>query len=471
MTRFRAGAVTHKGRVRPNNQDSQLVIDGRLFAVADGMGGHRGGEVASALALESLAETLLEPSTSALRESLTVANEVVYSRASDDPELRGMGTTLTALALVTSGGRERLAVANVGDSRAYRLRGDQFEQMTEDHSLVESLVRQGRLTVEEAVTHPQRNIITRALGIDRKVEVDVWELAAVAGDRYLLCSDGLFNEVETNRIAATLRKLADPTDAAHELVRLANEGGGRDNITCVVVDVIDGPGSASEGAERVGTASEPDLGAYGPGPSTTPVPVTSSVFDDAPAEDDPEERGRASGGTPPDEDDAPGPTPLLGAIPDRLPDDDDGGGGGPTGTSPARRARPRRITWRVVVFVLALVALSAAVAGALVYYGRNTYYVGLGAREQVTIFKGRPGGFLVFEPTAERVTDIRVADLRATDADRVRAESDQASLADAEAFVANLCDGGLKAGADPRECKGDAAATATTAATTAVGAP
>lgn len=468
MTRFRAGAVTDKGRVRANNQDSQLVIDGRLFAIADGMGGHRGGEVASALALESLAETLHEASTSALRESLTVANEVVYSRASGDPELRGMGTTLTALALVTSGGRERLAVANVGDSRAYRLRGDQFEQMTEDHSLVESLVRQGRLTVEEAVTHPQRNIITRALGIDRKVEVDVWELAAVAGDRYLLCSDGLFNEVETNRIAATLRKLADPTDAAHELVRLANEGGGRDNITCVVVDVIDGPGSAAEEAQRVGTASEPDLGAYGPGPSTTPVPVTSSVFDDAPVA---AETGRSSGGTPPDKGDGRGPAPLIGAIPDRLPDDDDGESGSP-GTSTARRTRPRRITWRVVVFVLALVALSAAVAGALVYYGRNTYYVGLGAREQVTIFKGRPGGFLVFEPTAERVTDIRVADLRATDADRVRAESDQASLADAEAFVANLCDGGLKAGADPRECKGDAAATTNTSpATTTVGAP
>ena len=119
-----------------------------------------------------------------------------------------------------------------GRLRAYRFRGGRLEQMTEDHSLVESLVRQGRITAEEAVTHPQRNIITRALGVDPAVEVDSWELPAVPGDRYLLCSDGLFNEVEPATIAATLAERVDPDDAAAELVRLANEGGGRDNITC-----------------------------------------------------------------------------------------------------------------------------------------------------------------------------------------------------------------------------------------------
>ena len=149
-----------------------------------------------------------------------------------------MGTTLCALALVQGDGYEALGVVNVGDSRLYILKEGELEQITEDHSLVATLERQGRLTRAEAAVHPQRNIVTRALGIDSKVMVDSWEIAPVSGDRYLLCSDGLFNEIDDNRIAATLRKLADPTEAANELVRLANEAGGRDNITCVVVDVL-----------------------------------------------------------------------------------------------------------------------------------------------------------------------------------------------------------------------------------------
>ena len=274
MTTFRAGALTDTGRSRAVNQDSLLVVDGRLYAVADGMGGHRGGEVASALALESLAGTLAEPSTRALVASVTTANAAVYTRSAQDPELRGMGTTLIALALIVGDdGQERLAMANVGDSRAYRYRGGALEQITEDHSLVESLVRQGRITAEEAANHPQRNIITRALGVDPQVEVDSWELPAVAGDRFLLCSDGLFNEVEPDVIAAILGRIDDPDTAAAELVRLANEGGGRDNITCVIVDVLDGPGTADQADTRVGVASEPDLGAYGP--ATQPQPAVT----------------------------------------------------------------------------------------------------------------------------------------------------------------------------------------------------
>jgi protein phosphatase len=427
MTTFRAGAATDKGRVRANNQDSQLVIEGRLFAVADGMGGHRGGEVASALALESLAGSWREATTAALRQSVAGANEAVFGRASIDPELRGMGTTLTALALVVGDdGAERLAVANVGDSRAYRLRGD-LEQMTEDHSLVESLVRQGRLTAEEAVTHPQRNILTRALGIEPQVEIDLWEVPAVPGDRYLLCSDGLFNEVEPAVIAATMRKLADPTEAALELVRLANEGGGRDNITCVVVDIVEGNGSADEDITRLGTASEPDLAGYGP--ATAPTPV-ASVF---------EEPGAAP---PPPLPPVPGPPAQIGAIPDRLPED----------LAPPPARRPRRFTWRVVVFVFALVGLVAAVAGVLVYYGRNTYYVAFDTDGQVTIFKGRPDGFLIFDPTVERVTDINEDELRETDAERVHAQPDQSSLQAAELFVDNLCRG-LRLSAHPTECE------------------
>lgn len=460
MTTFRAGAATDKGMVRANNQDSQLVIEGRLFAVADGMGGHRGGEVASATALEALAAVWSEATAAALRAGVVGANAAVFAKASQDPELRGMGTTLTVLALVVdAAGQERLAIANVGDSRAYRLT-EELVQVTDDHSLVESLVRQGRLTAEEAVTHPQRNILTRALGIEPQVEVDLWELSAVPGDRFLLCSDGLFNEVEPDVITATLRALTDPTQAAQELVRLANEGGGRDNITCVVVDIVEGPGAPGDAVTRVGTASEPDLAGYGP--ATTPTPV-ASVFDapgsvppppplppapEAPAGSD----GHPAGGPDP---------PLIGELPDRLPDDE-------SSPPPARTPRHRRFTWRVAVFILALIGLVAAVAGLLAYYGRNTYYVAFDPAGQVTIYKGRD--FLIFEPTVAQATDISEADLRESDADRVHAQDDEvkATLADAEAFVANLCEA-LRSSADPTYCAGESSADTTSPGSTGTG--
>ncbi len=231
MTRFAWGAATDTGRVRQANEDSLLAVDG-LFAVADGMGGHKAGEVASRLAVETLQEEFDAAGTDVLVGAVQNANDVLVERSSDDAELTGMGTTLCAMALVDADGRDAMAVVNVGDSRLYLLSEGELTQITEDHSLVATLERQGRLSRAEAAVHPQRNILTRALGIDARVMVDSWEILPVVGDRYLICSDGLFNEVDDNRMAATLRRLADPAEAAKELVRLANEAGGRDNITC-----------------------------------------------------------------------------------------------------------------------------------------------------------------------------------------------------------------------------------------------
>src|SRR5438309_6117180 len=229
-TRLRAGGATDVGRVREINEDRFLIDDARLFAVADGVGGHQAGEVASQAAVETLRDSFTEPTTEALVEAVEQANRAVWDMAEANAEQRGMGTTLTALALVDEQGEERLAVVNVGDSRAYLFQQNELEQLTEDHSLVEQLVREGQLTPEEAHVHPQRSIITRALGLDPDVEVDNWELAPAAGDRILLCSDGLTNEVSDDRIASVLRRLADPDDAARELVRLAKANGGNDNI-------------------------------------------------------------------------------------------------------------------------------------------------------------------------------------------------------------------------------------------------
>ena len=164
-----------------------------------------------------------------------------------------MGTTLCALRLIDTPDGQLVAWANVGDSRVYLFRDGTLIQLSEDHSLVEDLVRDGQLSKDAAAVHPQRHIVTRALGIDVDVDVDMDTVIPYRGDRFLLCSDGLFNEVDDNRIAGVLRRLADPDEASAELVRLANEHGGRDNITIVLVDVVDDGGRAeSASAALVG---------------------------------------------------------------------------------------------------------------------------------------------------------------------------------------------------------------------------
>jgi len=234
------GSSTDVGMVRETNQDCLLVAE-PLFAVADGMGGHRGGEVASATALEILQVTFGAATSKAeLLEAVRRANAKVWDKAQLDDSLHGMGTTLTAAALVEDdGGNDVFAVVNVGDSRAYLLRGGELHQVTKDHSFVEEMVRAGEITAEEAETHPKRNILTRALGVEPTVDVDVEEIEPHVGDRFLLCSDGLVREVGDEQIAATLRRLRNPDEAARELVSQAKSHGGHDNITVVIIDVID----------------------------------------------------------------------------------------------------------------------------------------------------------------------------------------------------------------------------------------
>lgn len=241
---FRWGALTDVGRVREINQDA-VHAEAGLFIVADGMGGHRGGEVASAVAIASMTDGGQAPITlDQLLARVHGANAAILERAAGDAALAGMGTTVCAVAALADPGEaepNRLGIVNVGDSRVYRFADDQLVQVTEDHSLVETLLREGRISADEARTHPHRNILTRALGIGSDLEVDYWELPIHLGDRYLLCSDGLFNEVGDDQIAAVLRRLADPAQVADELVRLANDSGSRDNVSVVVAAVDTGP--------------------------------------------------------------------------------------------------------------------------------------------------------------------------------------------------------------------------------------
>ncbi len=229
-------AVSDTGRQRRANEDS-LLARAPLFVVADGMGGAQAGEVASRLAVESFKPGLdsdTHPEL-ALAEIARTANLRIHERSHTNAEQAGMGTTLTAIYV----GEEEVSIAHVGDSRAYCLRDGELVRLTEDHSLVDELMRQGRLTPEEAVEHPQRSVITRALGPESSVEVDTRSFRARAGDVYLVCSDGLTTMLSEERILEILAGASSLRDAGEALIAAANDAGGRDNITVVLIRLED----------------------------------------------------------------------------------------------------------------------------------------------------------------------------------------------------------------------------------------
>jgi PPM family protein phosphatase len=230
--------VTDIGRVRDGNEDGFIDQADRLglVAVADGMGGHRAGEVASATALEALRASVANGQS--LRDAIEGANDAVLEKSESDLELHGMGTTLTAGMLGSDG---YLVVGHVGDSRAYLARDGALTQITTDHSLVEEMVRDGVLTPEQAEVHPQRSTITRALGIDPRVDVDEYPIELQPGDRILFCSDGLTTMVRPDKIAGILSREPDPKRAAQLLVDAANAAGGEDNITAVIIEAVEVP--------------------------------------------------------------------------------------------------------------------------------------------------------------------------------------------------------------------------------------
>lgn len=350
--KLRVGARTDIGRLRERNEDAYLVEE-PLFAVADGMGGHRGGNVASALALETIrGEGPLPADPEALVDRLRAANRAILQRGAADPRLAGMGTTVTA-ALCDG---ERLHVLHVGDSRAYLFRDGSLRQLTEDHTLVQRMVREGRLTPEEAERHPQRSILTRALGVEGEVEPDRVTVPLRPGDRVLLCTDGLTGMVDAARIEQVLRDEPDPQRAADLLVEEANRAGGDDNITVVVVDV-----------EEAGN----------PAPAQARPTVALRREDPAPAP-----RVGPPGAA---QDHAAAPAPEEG-----------------------RRPRPR---WRPLVgwAALALLVLGTAWAGARVYLRAQWYVADAGGR--VAIYNGVPLRVLSWQLSeVEEVTDIPTAE-------------------------------------------------------------
>jgi PPM family protein phosphatase len=253
----RAAGVTDTGRRRLRNEDA-FICEPPLFAVADGMGGARAGEIAAGLAAAALEEAGAEMSGAAgVAALIEEANRRIWERSLTDPQTAGMGTTVTAALVDAAGGT--VAVGHVGDSRAYLLRGGTLEQLTTDHSLVAELVQSGILTPEEAERHPQRSAITRALGTEPTVDVDAFTVEAAPGDVFLICSDGLSTMVADDDVVSAIETAErDPARAAEALVAAANARGGEDNVTAVLFEILEGEEAEAEQAEAEAEPPEPE---------------------------------------------------------------------------------------------------------------------------------------------------------------------------------------------------------------------
>ncbi len=376
-------AATDTGRQRRANEDS-LLARSPLFVVADGMGGAQAGEVASKIAVDVFEEGLgdtTEPEHG-LAARASAANARIHELSHNNAEHAGMGTTLTAVYVAP----EKVAIAHVGDSRAYRLRAGELSRLTDDHSLVDELMRQGKITPEEAVDHPQRSVITRALGPEPAVEVDTRSYVARAGDVYLLCSDGLTTMVPEKRLSEILRSHPSLRDAGEALIGAANEAGGRDNITVVLFRVEDpsmpGIPVSSAGIDTADqtvpapVASGEPVAASAPAPAAEPEPIARSALS-SPAET---VRSRS---------------PRL-----------------PVQSTEASRARRGPRLRRAAGAVIALVVLGLIASGAYLAL-ESVYFIGTNGRGLVTLYRGvpfqLPGGIKLY--SSDYVTGVSASTL------------------------------------------------------------
>ena len=385
------GGATDQGRVRANNQDA-MYADWGLFVVADGMGGHQGGEVAANLAVRAVAKAE-RGSVSDLRNAVVEANRLVHETAIAQPELHGMGTTLTALAVDQHGEGHQFVVLNVGDSRVYRYRDNQLEQLTEDHSYVAELVRRGEIDDEAASVHPYRNMLTRAIGVHPDVEIDEWLIEPAVGDRFVLCSDGLTNELDDSAIAEQLANTEDPGVIAKALVAAANEHGGRDNSTVLIVDVQAEPLTDNDELREVAEDNSVDFGHEEEEPLDASASATGEAFEMQPHASTIKQRSW---------------------LYDQV-----------------------RISLGAALITLVLTVTTAAMVITIGWYARSGYHVDVVANH-VVIQKGRAGGLLWFEPTLEQWTQIQISELSDVDQSRLANSGHMSTLNEAQSFVATL---------------------------------
>jgi protein phosphatase len=400
----RHAALTDIGLHRSSNEDA-FVAEPPLFAVADGMGGARAGEIASHLALDSLVAALA--ADEALPAAAGAANQAVYGQSRSDRSRSGMGTTLTAVLL----GDDRLRFVHVGDSRLYLWRDERLTQVTDDHSLVGEMVREGHLSREAAASHPQRSILSRALGTEPRVEIDSDEIELRAGDALLLCSDGLYSMVPEDTIAAVLAAVDDPARVARRLVSEAKNGGGHDNITVVVLRFDAAPAdqagaSVAAAAAAAATAILPAVGdepatielpAVGDEPATTELPA---VGDEPPTvEDELPETEAVAARAEADDAEADDAEADDAEADDAEADDAEAGdaeapGAGAEAAPVAPRRRRRRV-WLAIALAIVLAACLAAGATA-----SSVYFVG-DYDGMVSVYHGLP-----FEVAGVKLYDL-----------------------------------------------------------------
>jgi protein phosphatase len=363
--------LTDTGRQRPDNEDS-MYARAPVFVVADGMGGAQAGEVASRIAIEAFEQGLPDSGSPEERLATRVreANERIYELSRAEHERAGMGTTLTAAYL----GDRDVAIAHVGDSRAYLFREGKLMRLTRDHSLVGELVRQGKLTEEQAEEHPQRSIITRALGPEATVEVDTWSYPVRSGDVLLLCSDGLTSMITEEKITEVLAGARSLEDGAERLIAEANAAGGRDNITVVLSrfeevggdgDGVDAPTMVGEPAPRVGRPAGDDPAAAAAAARAAPSRV------DPPQFDSPGEQTQAIA-TMPRARTKPAPLARTQGPPAPTPD-----------------GRRRRFV-KPLAAVIAVLIVLFLVGGGGYLATRQLYFVGTNPQGIVTIYRGLP---------------------------------------------------------------------------------
>ena len=407
-TSGKSTAVSHVGKIRQNNQDSGYA-GAQLFVVADGMGGHAGGDVASAIALKRVMEADRQYVSAAdaefaLQSALSAANTMLAETVFEHPELTGMGTTVSAI--LRSG--SQVAIAHIGDSRIYLLRDGTLKQITADHTFVQRLVDSGRITPEEAAVHPRRSVLMRVLGdVDAAPEIDTTVFDVLPGDRWLLCSDGLSSYVSDDKIAHTLTVQTAVKDAADRLVKESLDQGAPDNVTVVIVDIDDTGESGSSPVMVVGSAAVPLTfeGESGRRPLRLPTLLLHPLKSTQAREDAHFE-------------------PESDEYLDELILED------------RRRARRRRITWLVGVIVIVALIVTALFVG--YRWSQSLYYVGADG-QTVAIYRGVQqdiGPISLHSVYSE--TSVQLADLPSYTRKTVEGTISATDLADAKAIIKRL---------------------------------
>lgn len=406
-TTGKSAAVSHVGKIRSNNQDSGYA-GAHLFLVADGMGGHAGGDVASAIAVKRIAETdrlYSSPNDAefALRSALLAANSLLAETVFEHGELTGMGTTVSGLLRVG----DRVAIAHIGDSRIYLFRDGELKQITADHTFVQRLVDSGRITAEEAAVHPRRSVLMRVLGdVDASPEIDTTVMETKPGDRWLICSDGLSSYVTEDKIQAVLSTASTAQGASERLVKESLDQGAPDNVTVVLVDIDASDDSSHTPPLTVGSAAVPLVFETDSVrrplrlPSLLLHPLKATQTDDSHFEPESDE--------------------YLNAL---IQED-------------RRRARRRRISWLAFV----VIAIGVIVAGCILGYQftQQRYFVGA-ENGRVVIFQGVQQDIGPFSLShVYKTTTIDLDDLPTYQRETVRATINATDLADAQRIVDQL---------------------------------